>query len=83
MSATDRVVDPVCGMLIHPAAAAGTRTYREILYHLCSSRCLAKFDTDGEAYIAAAGRPEFRTWVAKVLTDVNSAFTALPPTAPP
>ncbi|MEO5816354.1 MAG: hypothetical protein ABIT20_13850 [Gemmatimonadaceae bacterium] len=73
MTSLERVVDPVCGMLIEPQHAAGLRVHREMSYYLCSPRCLAKFDGDADAYIAASRTEGFRPWVATVLTDVNSA----------
>jgi Cu+-exporting ATPase len=73
MSSTQLVLDPVCGMLIDPARAAGTREHLEIVYHLCSSRCIAKFDGDADAYVAASRVEGFRAWQATVLTEVNSA----------
>lgn len=64
MSSETRVADPVCGMLILPARAAGTRMHRDVTYHLCSVGCLRKFDADAEAYVAASRVEGFRTWVA-------------------
>lgn len=72
MSTIELVTDPVCGMRIEPARAAGTREHREALYHLCSIGCLLKFDADADAYIAASLTDEFRTWQATVLTHVNA-----------
>jgi YHS domain-containing protein len=73
MSTSELVTDPVCGMLIHPREAAGIRVLGTASYHLCSPGCLAKFDADGDAYIAAARVEGYRTWRASVLTHVNSA----------
>jgi YHS domain-containing protein len=73
MTSPELVTDPVCGMLIHPRNAAGVRTFADVAYHLCSLGCLAKFDADGPAYIAAARVEGYRTWQATVLTHVNSA----------
>src|SRR5215217_2397694 len=73
MSSSDHVLDPVCGMLIEPHHAAGTRVHREATFHLCSLGCLAKFDADADAYIAASRHEEFRVWRATVLTPMNSA----------
>jgi YHS domain-containing protein len=73
MTSAELVTDPVCGMLIHPTQAAGVRTHGEVEIHLCSPGCLAKFDADGAAYIAASRVEGYRTWQATVLTHVNSA----------
>jgi hypothetical protein len=50
MAEEETVVDPVCGMRIDPARAAGTREYRGRTYHLCSEACLGTFDADPERY---------------------------------
>ena len=38
------VKDPVCGMQIDPAAAAGRSEYRNKAYYFCSGGCKQKFD---------------------------------------
>lgn len=38
--------DPVCGMPVDPAHAAGTRISMGQTFHLCSKECLEKFDRD-------------------------------------
>jgi YHS domain-containing protein len=73
MSTPELVTDPVCGMLIHPTEAAGVRALGAASYHLCSLRCLEKFDADADAYVAASRVEGYRTWRATVLTNVNSA----------
>jgi YHS domain-containing protein len=81
MASDTHVLDPVCGMLIEPSRAAGTRTHRETVYHLCSVGCMLKFDGDADAYIAATRADEYLTWRATVLTALNSAPE--PPQASP
>jgi YHS domain-containing protein len=71
MSDRALVADPVCGMLILPARAAGTRTHGDVLYHLCSVGCLRKFDADAEAYVAASRVDGFRTWEATELDGLD------------
>jgi len=44
------VRDPVCGMQVDPARAAGTRNTMGRTFYLCSSVCLEKFDRDPESY---------------------------------
>ena len=73
MTSHELVTDPVCGMLIHPSHAEGSRTLDGLAYHFCSQGCLLKFDADGPAYVAASRVDGFRTWQATVLTHVNSA----------
>ncbi len=46
-------IDPVCGMTVDPAKAAGTHTHLGKPYHFCSTRCLTKFKADPTAYLKA------------------------------
>ena len=48
------VRDPVCGMEIDPAAAAGTTEYEGEKYYFCNQDCKKSFDQDPERYIAGA-----------------------------
>src|SRR5947207_11935829 len=48
---TDRVLDPVCGMTVDPARAAGQVAHRGKTYYFCSKGCAAKFAADPERYI--------------------------------
>jgi len=57
-SAESRVVDPVCGMTIDPAKAAGTSRIGDATIHFCSPRCKEKFDADPAAYGFAAAAPK-------------------------
>ena len=41
-------VDPVCGMSVDPASAAGKAAYKGALYYFCSKRCLDAFQADPE-----------------------------------
>lgn len=42
--------DPVCGMTVEPASAAGSSTYQGRTYYFCSTGCKAKFDANPTAY---------------------------------
>src|SRR4051794_31050894 len=44
--AAGSVTDPVCGMTVDPATAAGSATHGGKTYHFCSHHCLAKFTAD-------------------------------------
>lgn len=46
------VTDPVCGMTIEPAKAAGTSTYEGKTVHFCSASCKQKFDANPEKFAA-------------------------------
>ena len=47
------VHDPVCGMDIDPATAAGTSEYKGQTYYFCSAGCKKSFDKDPEKYIGS------------------------------
>ena len=44
-------IDPVCGMTVQPATAAGSYEYRGKTYHFCATRCLEKFRAEPEYYL--------------------------------
>ena len=44
------VPDPVCGMTVDPARAAGSSKYGDTTYYFCSAGCKAKFDANPAAY---------------------------------
>ncbi len=54
-------LDPICGMTVDPATAAGRHEYAGTTYHFCSRHCLEKFAADPERYLkpvaAAAAAP--------------------------
>ncbi len=43
--------DPVCGMTVVPAKAAGQYDYKGQTYFFCSKGCLAKFQSEPEQYL--------------------------------
>lgn len=45
------VKDPVCGMMIDPADAAGTSKYKGETIYFCNPACKKKFDADPEKYL--------------------------------
>ncbi len=45
-----KVTDPVCGMQIDPATAAGSSTHEGGTFYFCSTACKAKFDADPHRY---------------------------------
>ncbi|WP_090897427.1 heavy metal translocating P-type ATPase [Candidatus Nitrospira nitrificans] len=49
--ATPGEIDPVCGMTVQPATAAGIHEYRGKKYFFCATRCLEKFRGDPEYYL--------------------------------
>ena len=51
-------IDPVCGMTVQPATAAGSYEYQGKPYHFCATSCLTKFRADPTYYLTP---PEQRT----------------------
>ena len=47
--------DPVCGMQVDPATAAGQFEYEGHTYYFCSASCLAKFKAEPSKYLAPVG----------------------------
>src|SRR5262245_53070254 len=47
-------IDPVCGMTVDPAHAAGTAVHNGEEYYFCSKHCVAKFNANPEAFLSAA-----------------------------
>lgn len=50
MRGSGKPIDPVCGMAVEPAKAAGTRLVDGATYFLCSQNCLDAFDKDPSRY---------------------------------
>jgi Cu+-exporting ATPase len=44
-------IDPVCGMTVDPARAAGHVEHAGTTYHFCSAHCVAKFRADPAKYL--------------------------------
>lgn len=51
------VKDPVCGMTVNPAKAAGSAEHKGVQYWFCGKSCLAKFQTAPESYVKVADAP--------------------------
>jgi Cu+-exporting ATPase len=47
--------DPVCGMTVDEASAAGTSVYEGRTFYFCSAHCLRAFEANPRSYVA--GRP--------------------------
>ncbi|HTN28134.1 MAG TPA: heavy metal translocating P-type ATPase [Burkholderiales bacterium] len=45
-------IDPVCGMTVDPAKAAGSHEHRGVTYYFCGKGCLTRFQADPEKYLA-------------------------------
>src|SRR5262245_1385163 len=46
------MIDPVCGMTVEPASAAGSHIHAGQTYYFCSKHCLARFAADPERFLA-------------------------------
>jgi len=46
-----QAVDPVCGMTVDPAKAAGKSEYKGVTHYFCSDYCKRKFDAAPEAVL--------------------------------
>jgi len=50
-------IDPVCGMTVDPAKAAGHVDYKGTTYHFCSQHCVHAFKANPEKFLAAKAKP--------------------------
>ncbi len=59
MTSTTVVKDPVCGMEIETATAAGQTEHKGQTYHFCGAKCKEKFDKNPAQYLdKQAGKPK-------------------------
>jgi Cu+-exporting ATPase len=68
------VLDPVCGMTIDPAHAAGHTEYRGSTYYFCNPICLERFEADPERYLHPSHRPGHEAMMAGS-EDANREYT--------
>jgi Cu+-exporting ATPase len=50
-------LDPVCGMTVDPARAAGQVEHDGTTYYFCSKGCVAKFSADPKKYLSGVREP--------------------------
>ena len=55
-SAPAKHVDPVCGMTVDPARAAGSYEYGGVTYYFCNPRCLERFSAAPSDFISPGAR---------------------------
>lgn len=53
-SAPEGLLDPVCGMVVDSASAAGVLTYGGVRYGFCSAGCRRRFVTDPASFVRPA-----------------------------
>lgn len=51
-------IDPVCGMTVEPAKAAGTYEYKGSTHYFCSNGCLERFKNDPESFLKREQKTE-------------------------
>jgi Cu+-exporting ATPase len=73
--------DPVCGMAVDPARAAGTYRYKEQDYYFCAKSCLEKFRAEPERYLAP--RPQLVSIGIGPAVSRPAHSPAAPQPAPP
>src|SRR4029079_13367779 len=54
---SDTAVDPVCGMTVNRAGAAGRFEYKGTTYYFCNPGCLARFRGDPERVLRPGSVP--------------------------
>ena len=54
---TTQATDPVCGMQVDPATAAGTSEYQGATYYFCSMGCKRQFDRDPQHFLRGQSQP--------------------------
>lgn len=47
--------DPVCGMMVDPATAAGQATHQGQTYYFCSEQCRRQFEQRPDRFAGNAG----------------------------
>ena len=52
--ATGREIDPVCGMQVDPAKAAGSHEHHGKTYYFCGKSCLERFKANPDSFLAPA-----------------------------
>src|SRR5205823_2453586 len=50
-------IDPVCGMTVEPATAAGKVDYQDKTYYFCSAHCAHAFKAQPQRYLSGAHKP--------------------------
>ena len=53
--ADTRPIDPVCGMRVTRAKAAGSHVFEGVTYYFCAQSCLTKFQASPRAYLKGQG----------------------------
>src|SRR6185503_17284210 len=78
-------LDPVCGMTVDPARAAGHVDHEGTTYYFCSKGCVAKFSADPKKYLSGVREPMAAPSAPAVLQigGLKRTLTAAPTTKHP
>jgi Cu+-exporting ATPase len=57
IASTEHVLDPVCGMMIDPADAAGQLEYKGTTYYFCHQSCLDRFRASPDEFLTPGAHP--------------------------
>ena len=70
-----KFIDPICGMTVDPAKAAGSYQHEGETYYFCSKGCLQKFiaQTEGRPETSAPAGKLSRRYTAEVTACVASS----------
>ena len=79
-------IDPICGMKVEPARAAGEHEHNGQIYYFCSQHCLAKFKENPAQYMKTAASSqvadaEQRSGQKRFVTDPVCDMTVDPSSA--
>jgi Cu+-exporting ATPase len=65
LGSAPREKDPVCGMMVEPAKAAGKIEHEGKTYYFCSTRCAERFSKEPEKFVSAPGMAVMEPSVAR------------------
>lgn len=77
----EKHIDPVCGMTVDPATAAGKFEYKGKTYYFCNPHCLHKFSADLESYLNKPPRHsemQAQMHAAPVMVQLGGKSKSLP-----
>lgn len=69
-------IDPICGMTVEPATAAGAHDHAGVTYHFCSRHCLDRFRADPARYTS-----QTQPVPASTTRESKAQMAAAPPAA--
>src|SRR5260370_6251422 len=83
LSGSPKAKDPVCGMSVDPAKAAGKVEHEGKAYYFCSPKCAERFTVDPKKFLVAPGTAgmEHAHTPAKQADMHHPTATAVPPVA--